>query len=36
MSAEIILETENLTKEFAGFIAVNGVNLWWSAAPSMR
>jgi branched-chain amino acid transport system ATP-binding protein len=27
MSAEIILETEDLTKEFAGFVAVNGVNL---------
>src|SRR5712692_786758 len=27
MSSEIILETENLTKEFAGFVAVNGVNL---------
>ena len=27
MSAEIILETEDLTKEFAGFIAVNGVSL---------
>jgi len=27
MSAEIILETEDLTKEFAGFIAVNGVTL---------
>src|SRR5262249_41630680 len=27
MSAEIILETENLTKEFAGFVAVNGVSL---------
>jgi branched-chain amino acid transport system ATP-binding protein len=27
MSAEIILETQDLTKEFAGFIAVNGVNL---------
>lgn len=27
MSSEIILETEDLTKEFAGFIAVNGVNL---------
>ena len=27
MSDEFILETENLTKEFAGFIAVNGVNL---------
>src|SRR5213082_310367 len=25
--SEIILETESLTKEFAGFIAVNGVNL---------
>src|SRR6266849_9168626 len=25
--SEIILETENLTKEFAGFVAVNGVNL---------
>src|SRR5436853_5154744 len=25
--SEIILETEDLTKEFAGFIAVNGVNL---------
>src|SRR5207302_94295 len=24
---EIILETEDLTKEFAGFVAVNGVNL---------
>jgi branched-chain amino acid transport system ATP-binding protein len=27
MSAEAILETEDLTKEFAGFVAVNGVNL---------
>ncbi|HEY0438684.1 MAG TPA: ABC transporter ATP-binding protein [Xanthobacteraceae bacterium] len=27
MSREIILETEDLTKEFAGFTAVNGVNL---------
>jgi branched-chain amino acid transport system ATP-binding protein len=27
MSAEIILETLDLTKEFAGFVAVNGVNL---------
>ena len=27
MSNEIILETEDLTKEFAGFIAVNGVSL---------
>src|SRR5712692_3780720 len=27
MSAETILETEELTKEFAGFIAVSGVNL---------
>jgi branched-chain amino acid transport system ATP-binding protein len=27
MSGEIILETRDLTKEFAGFIAVNGVNL---------
>jgi len=27
MSAEIILKTEDLTKEFAGFVAVNGVNL---------
>ena len=26
-SGEIILETEDLTKEFAGFVAVNGVNL---------
>ena len=25
--ADIILETEDLTKEFAGFVAVNGVNL---------
>jgi len=27
MSDEIILETRDLTKEFAGFVAVNGVNL---------
>src|ERR1700694_2884742 len=27
MSGDIILETEELTKEFAGFVAVNGVNL---------
>src|SRR6202140_2513576 len=27
MGSEIILETEDLTKEFAGFVAVNGVNL---------
>src|ERR1700687_2490979 len=27
MSAEIILETEELTKEFAGFVAVAGVGL---------
>ncbi len=27
MSGEIILETEDLTKEFAGFVAVNGVAL---------
>ncbi len=27
MSGEIILETENLSKEFGGFVAVNGVNL---------
>ncbi len=27
MSGDIILETEDLTKEFAGFIAVNGVSL---------
>jgi len=27
MSNEIILETEDLTKEFAGFVAVNGVTL---------
>ncbi len=27
MSGEIVLETENLTKEFAGFVAVSGVNL---------
>jgi len=27
MSGEIILETRDLTKEFAGFVAVNGVNL---------
>lgn len=27
MSHEIILETEDLTKEFAGFVAVNGVSL---------
>src|ERR1700689_4302861 len=25
--SDIILETEDLTKEFAGFVAVNGVNL---------
>ena len=27
MSGETILETQNLTKEFAGFVAVSGVNL---------
>jgi branched-chain amino acid transport system ATP-binding protein len=27
VSEDIILETEDLTKEFAGFVAVNGVNL---------
>ena len=27
MSDDIILETEDLTKEFAGFVAVSGVNL---------
>ena len=27
MSADVILETEDLTKEFAGFFAVNGVSL---------
>src|SRR5689334_15235509 len=27
MSGEFILETEDLTKEFAGFVAVNGVTL---------
>jgi len=27
MSSDIILETADLTKEFAGFVAVNGVNL---------
>ncbi|GIK80456.1 MAG: ABC transporter ATP-binding protein [Pseudorhodoplanes sp.] len=27
MQGDIILETEDLTKEFAGFVAVNGVNL---------
>ena len=27
MSSEVILATENLTKEFSGFVAVNGVNL---------
>jgi branched-chain amino acid transport system ATP-binding protein len=27
MDADIILETQDLTKEFAGFVAVNGVNL---------
>ena len=27
MSDDVILETEELTKEFAGFVAVNGVNL---------
>ena len=27
MSDEIILETQNLTKEFAGFVAVSEVNL---------
>ena len=27
MSAEIILETEDLTRDFAGFVAVSGVNL---------
>src|SRR5476651_2175484 len=27
MSEEMILETEDLTKEFAGFVAVNGIDL---------
>ena len=27
MQADIILETQDLTKEFAGFMAVSGVNL---------
>src|SRR5512145_276291 len=27
MSEELILETEDLTKDFAGFVAVNGVDL---------
>src|SRR5260221_10999058 len=27
MSAETILETEDLTKDFAGFVAVSGINL---------
>lgn len=27
MAGDIILETEDMTKEFAGFVAVNGVNL---------
>jgi branched-chain amino acid transport system ATP-binding protein len=27
MGADVILETQDLTKEFAGFVAVNGVNL---------
>src|SRR5437016_11484412 len=27
MSSELILETEDLTKEFAGFVAVNGISL---------
>ena len=27
MGAEVILATEDLTREFAGFVAVNGVNL---------
>jgi len=27
MSEELILATEDLTKDFAGFVAVNGVNL---------
>ena len=27
MSGEYILETRDLTKEFKGFVAVNGVNL---------
>ena len=31
MAADIILETEDLTKEFAGFVAVNGVSLRVSA-----
>ena len=34
MSAEVILATENLTKEFAGFVAVSGVDLKSRAAPS--
>ena len=27
MASDFILETEGLTKEFRGFVAVNGVNL---------
>src|SRR6187402_649145 len=27
MGSDVILETQDLTKEFAGFVAVNGVNL---------
>ena len=36
MSEDIILETEELTKEFAGFVAVAGSICASRAAPSTR
>ena len=36
VSDDFILETENLTKEFAGFVAVSGVTCGSHAAPFMR
>ena len=35
MSDQMILQTEDLTKEFAGFVAVNGVDLQVKRGPSM-
>ena len=36
MPSEVILETEGLTKEFGGFIAVNDVSLRVNVARFMR